>query len=116
MRDYGTTCRQKREGEVTMDSTPDCLQISVHDDIATPLREFVKTKAREGKGRPIVEQVSGDDVRKQTGQWVRRTMLINRKEDQYMEHVVDPASGEVHHHWEEPLSQHRGHGDAKRQG
>jgi hypothetical protein len=31
-----------------------------------------------------------------------------------LEHIVNPNTGEVIHHCEEPLSQHQGHGSAKR--
>jgi hypothetical protein len=39
---------------------------------------------------------------------------IDRENDYYEETVTDPATGEAIHHDAGPLSQHRGHGGARR--
>jgi hypothetical protein len=45
--------------------------------------------------------------------WVYKEWIINRRDDHYREVVTDPETGEVLHHCDEPLSEHRGHGSAK---
>ena len=45
---------------------------------------------------------------------VRHERLIDRKNDRYFELVEDPDTDEVVHRCEEKLSDHRGHGSAKR--
>ena len=40
--------------------------------------------------------------------------MIDREADTYDETVTDPESGEIVHECHEPLSEHRGHGSAKR--
>lgn len=45
---------------------------------------------------------------------VHKQRIIDRDNDHYFEQVTDYETGEVIHHCEEPLSQHQGHGDAKR--
>jgi hypothetical protein len=80
-----------------MDSRAKPIEINVHDIAGLNIREFVKTKAREGPGRPVVEQQSGDQLQCRTNRWVKLTRLIDRKGDRYFEQVLDPASGEVIH-------------------
>ena len=45
--------------------------------------------------------------------WVYKEWIINRRGDHYREVITDPETGEVIHHCDEPLSEHRGHGSAK---
>lgn len=45
---------------------------------------------------------------------VKRFQRFDRREDIYCERIVDMATGEVVHEQLEPLSDHRGHGDARR--
>lgn len=66
-----------------------------------------------GDKKPFIEQVTGDDVRRSTGTWVKHDRVIDRENNRYKEDVVDPKTGEVIHHCDEPLSEHTGHGDAK---
>lgn len=72
-------------------------------------------KARHGdSGRVFLESKFGDDLHRKTGQWNHLERVINRKDDQYKEVISNPRTGEVIHQCEEPLSQHFGHGSAKR--
>ena len=68
----------------------------------------------QGSREPFIEHKSGDSFFRKTAKWVTRVMRIDRRGDRYTEHVYDPKSGETIHHCDEPLSEHRGHGDAKR--
>ena len=45
--------------------------------------------------------------------WVHREMYVDRDRGQYREVVSDPESGEIIYRREEPLKNHRGHGNAK---
>lgn len=67
-----------------------------------------------GGGKPFIEQVQGADLHRDTGQWRELTRIIDRDNDLYHEVVKDPDTGEVLHECREPLSEHRGHGAAKR--
>jgi hypothetical protein len=71
-----------------------------------------KTK-RQGKGKPLTEGKTGDDLHRISGKWMRLERIIDRARDWYKKLVTDPETGKVGHYCEEPLSQHRGHGSAK---
>ncbi|MFT3916567.1 MAG: hypothetical protein QM704_21555 [Anaeromyxobacteraceae bacterium] len=66
-----------------------------------------------GKKDPVLEGLSGDEIRKATGGWVKKDRLIDREHDRYVEHVVDIETGEVLRNCDEPLSEHVGHGSDK---
>jgi predicted nucleic acid-binding Zn-ribbon protein len=46
--------------------------------------------------------------------WVHREKIEDRRNNWYTETVTDPDTGEIIHHHEEPLTDHRGHGSAKK--
>jgi hypothetical protein len=71
---------------------------------------------RGGIGRPFVEGKVGSDFQRSTGRWVRLERAIDRARDWYRERISDPKTGEVIRHVEQPLSEHRGHGAARRPG
>ena len=70
----------------------------------------MKAKAA-GVNRPFYEYKAGADFWRRGNKWVQRILMINRREDRYLEHVTD--GDKVVHHHEEQLSEHRGHGSAK---
>lgn len=89
------------------------VSITVSDTIH--VHSKMKVAARHGnRGRPFLEQIIGDDLYGKTGKWMIRQMIIDRAKDWYRETVTDPETGEVVHHSEEPLTQHRGHGSSKK--
>src|SRR5262245_17017361 len=47
------------------------------------------------------------------GRYVKKTRVINRRDDYYFEDITDPQTGQTLHRCEEPLTEHRGHGDAR---
>jgi hypothetical protein len=75
----------------------------------------VRAKVRpEGGGKPYYDSHTKDDVyRDEGGRWVRRSVVIDRRNDWYSEHVVDPKTGETIYECEEPLSAHQGRGSAR---
>jgi len=79
------------------------------------LRDALGIKIRRGAGgRPFYEAKSGADLYRATGRWMERHLVVDRENDRYVERVSDPETGEVVHVCEEPLSEHRGHGTAKK--
>jgi len=76
-------------------------------------RASLRLKAREpGRRKPFLEQMSGASYFRKAQRWVERLMRIDRRSNQYREIVTDPETGAIIHKCEEPLSEHRGRGDA----
>ena len=79
------------------------------------IREKLGMKGKhKGEEKPFIESVSGDDLHRKTGKWMKLTRVINRDNNQYREEVKDPETGDTVHRCEEPLSDHKGHGSAKK--
>lgn len=75
----------------------------------------LQAKARHGEtGRPFYELVTGHELFRKLGAWVKKIRIIDRDKDYYLEEIVDPNTDQVIHRCEEPLSQHWGHGDARK--
>lgn len=83
-----------------------CLAVETHSDLGLKHR-------RLGAKRPISEQKHGDSFSKRLGRWMRRSRVVDRENNRYIETVIDPQTGEAIHHCDEPLSDHQGHGSAK---
>ena len=79
------------------------------------LREGLKFKHKNPEGKTLAEGLSGDDLHRKSGKWMKKERLIDRAKDHYKEVVTDPDTGSVVHQCDEPLSQHRGHGSAKKE-
>ena len=47
---------------------------------------------------------------------IRHERLIDRKNNRYVESVIARGTGEIIHHRDEPLSDHKGHGSDKAAG
>jgi len=100
------------------DACPECgsrnRRIKATLKAALESREFIRMKAKEGgRGKPFLEIRSGDSLFRKTGVWNRIHRIIDRKNDRYYERIED-QSGNVIRLCDEPLSQHRGHGSAKK--
>lgn len=98
---------------------PKCgsLSRSYHVTVTDEIRfhEKLGMKARHSEpGKPYFESVSGSDIHRQSGNWMKLERIIDRENDHYREVVTDPKTGKVIHYCEEPLSEHRGHGSAKK--
>jgi hypothetical protein len=93
-----------------MAKTP--LKAEIHEVLT--IREQLGIRAKRATEKKwFVERWIKASFYKTTGTWHKVERLINRDTDQYQEVVTD-ADGNVLHRCEEPLSAHRGHGDAKR--
>jgi NAD-dependent SIR2 family protein deacetylase len=82
--------------------------IQVHESLAIKMRH-----GEVGKVKPFREQTSGEDYHQDTGEWRQVSRLVDRENDRYAERIIDVA-GNVVREVDEPLSQHRGRGAAKR--
>lgn len=88
--------------------------VSIHIGGTLYVHSKTNFKGRHpGESRPFVDLTVGDDLHLKSGIWMRLERLIDRAKNLYREHVVNPGSGEIVHHCEEPLFEHRGHGSAK---
>jgi hypothetical protein len=76
------------------------------------MRSTVERKP--GQRRPPVEELSGDVYSHSLGRMVRIRRVIDRRRDVYYERVLDPERREVLREIDEPLSEHRARGSAKR--
>jgi len=78
------------------------------------VRSKVTAKGRHtGERQPFIEQTVADDLHRKTGRWMKLHRVIDRLNNWYHKRVTDPATGEVVHECDEPLTEHRGHGSAK---
>jgi hypothetical protein len=72
-------------------------------------------KARTpGEKKPFLEQKTGASYWRKMGKWMRRVQIIDRRGNRYVKRVEDPDTGEVVRNVDEPLTDHRGYGSAKR--
>jgi hypothetical protein len=58
--------------------------------------------------------IVGPSYSKSLNRYVFRAVSIEKSIDRYSEIIVDPETGQVLHHCDEPLSKHQGHGSAKK--
>ena len=59
--------------------------------------------------------LGGDDFNRKLGKFVKLERVIDREKNWYKKRVTDPDTGEVLYECEEPLTDHRGHGSARRE-
>ncbi len=88
------------------------FHVSIHDTVTMKSKLGMKGR-HAGGGKPFVEQISGDDLHRKTGKWVKLKRIIDHENDHYHEIVTDPATGKIIHECKERLSDHKGHGAAK---
>lgn len=82
---------------------------------ASPARVSIAFKVTgPGQKKARLEVRSGASKSHYLCKLVDHQRLIDRGNDRYIEVVTDFESGEVIHRTDEPLSEHRGHGSAKK--
>lgn len=69
---------------------------------------------RPGQKKPHVELKIGPSQSHKLDKPVEHERLIDRANDRYFEKVTNYETGELIHHADEPLSEHHGHGSAKK--
>lgn len=62
---------------------------------------------RKGKHKWGREMWFGDEIYRKMKRWAKMERTADRDADYYRETFTDPKTGEVLHHCEEPLSEHR---------
>jgi hypothetical protein len=83
--------------------------------VAPPAHIRLSAKAKaKGAKKAKWELKKGPTPSVRLQKLVDHTRLIDRENDQYSELVLDRESGEIIHSRHEPLSNHKGHGSAKR--
>lgn len=93
-------------------STSRAFEVTLHENIT--FREKVGIEGKHpGEKKPFIVEVSGDDLFRKTGEWMKLSRVIDVENDSYCEIIIDPVTGKVVHICIEPLSKHRGHGSAK---
>ena len=68
---------------------------------------------KPGEKRSPVESVKGAFLSRAIGRWVHVHRIIDRRRNRYYEKVLDVEAREVLREVDEPLTEHRGRGDAK---
>jgi hypothetical protein len=91
-------------------------QISISDNMSMYDGIRLKKKNDNKTGKKKIEVESRDVWEKNISRdiMVKRKMLINRKDNAYFEEITNPVTGEVIHRCKEKLSDHTGHGNAKK--
>ena len=87
----------------------------VHVTGTVRVRSELVAKAFEpGRRKAFLEHKAGDSFFRKAQRWVKRVMRIDRRNNGYLEHVVDPHTGDTIHFCDEALTEHRNHGSAKK--
>lgn len=99
---------------------PQCNSVNLYRSLLLAdkieLHENVKGKSNKipGKKKPLGEFQTGEGKSVSRGRFVDKIRKIDRENDLYFERVIDPETGEIIHECSERLSEHFGHGSAKK--
>ncbi len=85
-------------------------EIKVYDSVKGQIRD-PKLPSRK---KMRVEFFKGAELRKKDGKMIKKERLIDKRNNLYKEVIIDPETGEILHHCEEPLSEHQNRGSAKK--
>lgn len=69
---------------------------------------------RDGKRKNLRESKQGTEFFRKDGRWHEIWRVVDHVNDWYDEVITDEETGQVVHECHEPLSQHHGHGSARR--
>ena len=89
------------------------FSVSISETITVQSTLALKGRHATG-GRPFIEQKVGDDLQRKSGRWMRLERVIDRAKNWYREVVTDRETGKIVRQCDEPLSDHQGHGTAKK--
>lgn len=105
--------KESREPCPRCGSTARCYRVSLAGQLCA--HSMLKYKARTpGVKKPFAEGLSGTELFRNMSKWIRKTRVIDRREDRYSEQITDIETGETIHCCDEPLSEHKGHGSARK--
>ena len=83
-------------------------------DQANVGEKFKDKEKEKGEKKPVREEVLGDDYSRKLERNVNLKRIFDRENDDYLEKVTDPQTGESIYRCHEPLSEHTGHGSDKK--
>ncbi|MEW5802370.1 MAG: hypothetical protein AB1847_09735 [bacterium] len=90
------------------------FEVSIEEKIKVYSKLGLRHKRGRVPGRHSYESITGADLHKKTGKWMKIDRVIDRENDFYFEKVIDPKTKKIVHCCQEPLSSHQGHGSAKK--
>lgn len=98
---------------------PDCGSMKRHVEVmfsaTVKARVGMRAKGKApGVKKPIVEILAEPSLKNSTGEEVFHERTIDRRQNRYIEKVTLKETGEVLHECDENLSDHIGHGSAKK--
>ena len=67
-----------------------------------------------GRGKFFIKEVGGANFYFKDQVWNHLVRVIDRENDRYIETITNMSTGKIVRHVDEPLSNHRGHGSAKK--
>jgi hypothetical protein len=82
------------------------LHVVVSETITIHSAEGFRIRMK-GTAGWVKEHLQGADLHRKSGKWMHKERTIDKEGDRYREVVIDPKTGEVVHHCDEPLSEHR---------
>ncbi len=95
---------------------PKCGSHDRHVEVSDTVTAHAKVAlvARRATGRWFAKIKAGDEFFQLTQRWHRLFRWIDRDANWYTEHITDVETGEVVRSVDEPLSEHRGRGSARK--
>lgn len=89
------------------------FHLSVHEKVT--VREGIGMKVKRlGEKKPYFESLNIPSLFVRMNKIVNRIRIIDRENDRYKEVVSHYDDGEIIHQYDEKLSDHKGHGSAKK--
>lgn len=88
--------------------------LSTHIKMLTGIRYKHKNPKLTGKKKILSKGFNSYSFSHDLGKFVNRQMLIDRQNDKYIEIVKDEDTDHLIHYCNEKLSEHKGHGSAKK--
>lgn len=84
-------------------------------DTAVTIHESLAVKAKSpGEREPFLESKQGDSYSTKWGRFMTLLQVVDRRNNRYRKLVTDPETGEILRDVDEPLTDHRGYGSAKK--
>ena len=97
----------------TCGSNKKTFKVEITENITIRVGLITKGK-RQGKGKPFLETIDMPDHSVKLNKPVHKLRVIDREKNHYHEIVSDYETGEIIHECKQALSEHIGHGTAKK--
>lgn len=89
------------------------LELKAEAKVFAGLRAIAFSRSKSKWFAKLLSEPTWQYIRKL---WAHRFKMEDKKNDRYVEHVVNSQTGEVLHSCDEKLTEHQGHGSAKISG